>query len=280
MHRFSLAVACVAGVLASQAGWAESRAPFNFAKADTSAEQFRHDRNACVAKAKTFHPQEIHRSGGGYYPDTPGGPPQIHAVEYTYGRPAYTGYDGHDFLRCMLAKGYQETVPPMPAGKPGLYELRQFSNRAMFEPRYLATALPFAQQRASAEALARPGAVHQLCVAPNGTQQLGAVAGLSSSCTYSNIVSPPRGFVADASCAAGKPIHVAFEAATPDRREFTVYRQPLPKAAVPVIEKYQVNWLSPDCGGIPPGTVRTADGKLVPMAPPKPPLPSFESNLP
>ena len=280
MLRFSIALACVAGVFVCQAGLAESRPPFHFIKANTSEQQFRHDRNDCVAKTAIYYPTQTYQSGGGYYPDTPGGPPQVHTPQTFVGTQGYTGHDAHDFLRCMQAKGYQETVPPMPAGRPGLYELRKFSNLAMFDARYLATALPFAQLRASAEALKRPGSVFQLCFSPDSATPLSSVAGLSASCTYSNVVNTPNGFMADASCTAGKPIHITLEATTPDRREFTVYRQPTQRAAVPGIEKSQINWISPNCGDIPPGTVRTPDGKLVTMASPKPPLPTFGTTVP
>jgi hypothetical protein len=268
MHRFSIAFACIAGVFASQACLADSHMPFHFTKANLNDEQFRQDRKECIAKATTVYEGSC-VSQTAYAQTTPGG---ISQIETTGCIPTHGGImrDSHDFLRCMLAKGYQESLPLMPAGKAGLYELRKFSNLALFTRRDLLNTLPYTQRRASADALTRPGPVFQLCVPQDGAQQLGAVAGLSSSCTYSNIVSAQHGFSADASCHGDQSIHFTFESTTPDRREFTVIGQPVPKAAVPHIDKYQINWISPDCGGIPPGTVRTPDGKPITIANPKP----------
>jgi len=271
MYRFSIAFVCA--VFACQAGLADSRPPFLLTKANINDEQFRHDRKECSAKATEAVGQWSEISGapiacfGGGTPAT--GPVCMYSPPTHYISNVHTEHDYHTFLRCMLAKGYQESLPPMPVGKAGLYELRKFSNSGMFVGRDLSNTLPYTQRRASADALARPGPVFQLCVPQDGAQQLGTVAGLSSSCTYSNIVSTPHGFTADASCHGGQSIHVTFEAATPERREFAVIGQPVPKAVVPHIDKYQVNWISTDCGGIPPGSVRTPEGKLVPMANPK-----------
>jgi hypothetical protein len=280
MHRVSIAFAFVAGVFAYQACLAQSQPLYNFVKANTSDEQFRHDRDECVARATTVE-QGYCSSKMIYAPLTPGGPPQLTPDTRCYSpRQPARSTSTYGFLNCMLAKGYQRSAPSMPAGKPGLYELHKFSNLAIFSQRDLPDMLPQAQRRASAEALARPGPVFQLCVAQDGEQQLGAVAGLSSSCTHSNVVNTQHGFSADARCPGGQFTRVTFEATAPDRSEFTVIRQPMPKAAVRHIEKYQINWISPDCGDIPPRTVRSPDGKLVAMPNPQPPVKSFATTLP
>lgn len=261
MHKVSIALAVV--VFACPACLALSRAPFYLTKPNISDEQFGHDRKECAAKATTAYGGSCVSEPS--YVIGPGGARETSACIPT---PSGVEHDSLAFLQCMKAKGYQETLPPMPASKAGLYELRKFSNLAVLGRRDLASTLPSTQRRASAEALAQPGPVFKLCVAKDGAQQLGTVAGLSSSCTYSNIVSTPHGFVADASCPGGQLLHVTFESTTPDRREFAMTGQPAPKAVVPRIDRYQLNWIASDCGDIPPGSVRTPEGRLVTMAKP------------
>lgn len=120
----------------------------------------------------------------------------------------------------------------------------------------------------SAESLARPGPVFQLCVPQDGAKLLDTVAGMNTSCTYANVARTEHGFSADASCAKAPAVHIAFEASTPEHREVTVSGQPMPNAAVPITDKYDIDWVSSDCGDIPPGSLRTPDGKLITLTKP------------
>ncbi|MDR3528309.1 MAG: hypothetical protein P4L57_13625 [Rhizomicrobium sp.] len=280
MHKFAIVVGCIAVGLVSPACLAQDHPLYNFVRANTNDEQFRHDRDICVAHATTVS-RGMCTAHMSYYADTPGGPPQVHNQTDCYDPPFPTrNTDAFDVLRCMAAKGYQQTSPSMPAGRPGLYELRKFSNLAVFNPRSTMNTLPQVQRRASNEALARPGPVFQMCVAPDGDQQLGAVAGLSARCSYFHVISTRAGFAAEARCPGEPALHLSFDAATPERGEFTVIRQSSAMAAVPHVEKYQIHWLAPDCGTLPPRTVRTEEGKLVTVAESKPVIRSFATTLP
>lgn len=91
MYRLSIAIACAA--LASQACLADNGgARFNLAKANTSAEQFRQDRDDCSAKTA----EEVKKPSAGTQTDAQG------STYYRANVPA--------FLECMKAKGYQETA--------------------------------------------------------------------------------------------------------------------------------------------------------------------------
>jgi hypothetical protein len=105
MHRLSIAFACAAVVLASQASLALSHddARFYLARANTSLEQFRHDRGECEQKAETGGSANHHvTQRAPEYPLWPGASPND----------KYAGYDylAAKFLRCMAAKGYQKAT--------------------------------------------------------------------------------------------------------------------------------------------------------------------------
>ncbi len=175
---------------------------------------------------------------------------------------------GSGAIVAMIAAAAQDSVPSMPPVKPGLYEFRKFSNMAMFIARNLSKMPAEEQQKLSDEFLARPGPVFQLCVPPDGAKLLGAVAGIMPSCTYANVATTEHGFSADASCASAPAIHITFASTTPEHREVTVSAQPMPNTAVPLIDKYDINWISSDCGNTPPGSLRMPDGTLVPLKKP------------
>jgi hypothetical protein len=114
MRRLSIAFACAAVVFASQACLADSHAPSCLVRAQTSVEQFQQDRDDCITKAMTGVWGSCN-SPKGYYPDTPGGPPQVHGgpcstLDYKPNAPK--------FLHCMQGKGYQESPTGCPAGQP------------------------------------------------------------------------------------------------------------------------------------------------------------------
>jgi hypothetical protein len=252
---------------------------YSFVRANTSEEQFRLDRNRCIAKATTVYLSAC-SSQMTLAADGPSG--ALQARSETTCPSQWTPSSNTStprFLRCMMAMGYQQSAPSMPAGKSGLYELRKFSNLAMINRRDLVGTMPFVQHRASAEALAQPGPEFQLCVPPEGPQPFGAIVGLSSSCSYSNVLATPHGFAADVRC-QGRFVHIAFDATAPDRREITVIGERKPSAAVPRTEKYRIHWISSDCGDLPPRTVRTPDGKVVTMANPVAAVRSFETLVP
>jgi len=277
MHKLFLALACTGVVAASGAAGAPL---YSFVRAITRDEQFRHDRSACIAQATVTYEGGGCTTGLSYASNNPSGPPQLERTTTCNSRswPVHS-INTPSVIACMQAKGYQRGAPSMPAGRPGLYELRKFTNLSMAGRPYIAAALPFAQRRASEEALAQPGPVLQLCVPPDGTEPLGAVAGLSASCAYSNIVDTPHGFAADARCQAGAVLHIMFDTLAPDRSAFTVTADRIPKLAVPRIDRYEFARVSADCGNQPPRTVRMPDGKLVAMAP-APATRSFETTLP
>lgn len=175
---------------------------------------------------------------------------------------------GSGAILAMAAAAADDTLPSIPTGRPGLYEFRKFSNMAMFIARNLSKSPAEEQQKLSAETLVRPGPVFQLCVPQDDTKLLGAVAGMKPGCTYSNVVTAEHGFSADASCAKASPMHITFEAKTTEHREITVSGQSMPNAAVPLIEKFDINWISPNCGDIPPGSLRTPDRKVIPLTKP------------
>jgi hypothetical protein len=269
-------LACLAGVSASPC--LAGSPLYNFVKANTSEEQFRHDRADCIAKATTVY-RAACSTHMGFAADGPSGALQARSETTcpSQGTPS-SSTNTPRFVRCMMTKGYQQGAPSM-ASRAGLYELRQFSNRAILNRRDLAGTQPFVQIRASTDALAQPGLVFRSCVAPDGALPFGAVAELSSSCAYSNVVATPRGFAADARC-QDRFIHLMFDAAAPDRSEFTVIGERKPGAAVPHIEKYQIVWIAPDCGDLPPRAVRLPDGRVMPAASPAPAVRSFETRLP
>jgi hypothetical protein len=279
MRKLSLTFACVAGVIAGPSCLAGSPL-YSFVKADATEDQFRHDRNACMAEATVAYRGGC-SSHMAFAANGPHGALQAYNETSCYSPSGLSrSTSTPHFLRCMTAKGYRQSAPAMPAGRPGLYELRKFSNLAMVGRRDLAGTMPFVQHRASAEALAQPGPVFQLCVPPDGAQPLGAVAGLSASCTYSNVVSTERGFSADARCQGGRFIRITFDTPAPDRSEFTVIGERKANAAVPHIEKYRIAWVSSDCGGLPPKSVRAPDGKLVATANSAPAIRSCETTVP
>ncbi len=147
-------------------------------------------------------------------------------------------------------------LPTLPTAKPGLYEVRKTSNMAMFIAYNLSKSPAAEQQKMSTESLAHPGPVFQLCVPQDGAKLLNAVAGMRPDCTYSNVVTAEGGFSADASCGKAPSMHITFEAKTPEHRESTL-TAPMQNAAVPLVEKYEANWISANCGDIPPGSMRT-----------------------
>jgi|WetSurMetagenome_2_1015567.scaffolds.fasta_scaffold231107_1 hypothetical protein len=109
MHRLSIVFACAAIVFASQASLArdDHDVHFSLARANTSLDQFRQDREDCKVKAVR----------GGHH----GPPPQtftkiwpnysIHPDDDSNTNPGNDyEYLGAKFLRCMLAKGYEKAT--------------------------------------------------------------------------------------------------------------------------------------------------------------------------
>ena len=135
MHRLSIAFACVAGVFASQASLADSPAPFYMAKANTSVTQFRQDRDDCISMTT----EAI--QGSSNSPSAPSVPisvtqgpppnntsPSIRIPEGT----TYYKPNVPEFIRCMKAKGYQES----PTGpKTGLASQLVTAPRTIIGPR-------------------------------------------------------------------------------------------------------------------------------------------------
>jgi hypothetical protein len=268
MNKFAMAL--IAAVFASPASFAASQPLFYFGKANVSEAEFTRDRDACSHAATkpvwgaAQVPLDYTVVPMTYPPSS--APPSMHGggnvTTLTYGG------NSNVFAQCMLAKGYLQGLPPMPAGKPGLYEFRKSTNAAMFIANDLSKMPVAAQQQASAAALAQPGPVFHLCVPADGAKLLSKMAGLSTGCTYSNVMRAPNGFSADAVCQKDQALHIAFESATPDSRAFVVNARPAHAAAVPLIDKMAINWVSADCGDLPAGSVRTPDGKVVDVTKP------------
>lgn len=94
MQKLLIGFACV--VFASQACLADNGVRFNLARPNTSAEQFRQDRDDCSAKTA----EEVSRPAA-----TPDNKASTTAQPTTYYRANVPA-----FLQCMKAKGYQESA--------------------------------------------------------------------------------------------------------------------------------------------------------------------------
>ncbi len=151
--------------------------------------------------------------------------------------------------------------PSIPAGKPGLYEARNSSNFAIFIARNMSKTPPEEQARLSAEALARPGPVLQLCVAAGSTKVFEQFTGRSPECTASNTKTTDRGFSADVTCGRGASMHLDLVTDGPEHRVLTTTRPAMPGATVKIVSKVDIRWISSNCGALKPGEAKPLSNK-------------------
>lgn len=111
MRRFSIACACVAGLLTGQTGLAAAMQwEFCMAKANISDEAFDKDSFYCGRKASTPVWKSCHGSAKTDYMVGPTGtplvgPPQVHTMSCSGVVDARPRPD--DYIQCMTARGYQ-----------------------------------------------------------------------------------------------------------------------------------------------------------------------------
>ena|GEM_PF-1728207 len=152
------------------------------------------------------------------------------------------------------------SLPPAPAG---LYELRKTSNMAIFIGRDLSQVAPEEQQRLSDEALTKPGPVFRICVPPGGEAIIDKLTGhQASGCSYSNLITTENGFAVDSLCAGKQPFHVIVKAESPEHRTISVSGQQMPKASIPLVDHYDIQRITADCGDLPPGQVKRMEKLL------------------
>jgi hypothetical protein len=192
------------------------------------------------------------------------------------------------FLPFAAAWG-ADAVPDMPAMKPGLWEVKMNNNAAsIFPPSHSAAEAA----RRSQESLNGSGMVYQQCFATEQQPQL-AMLVRPGGCEPVGTAMPAR----DLECKGGK-VHLEYVRDPSSHRltgitatqsvphiqggivivelsfdspEHYFVRTTAPGVTdngVALLWKADAHWVSGDCGDVPPGSLRTPDGKIV--AQPKP----------
>ena len=167
----------------------------------------------------------------------------------------------------LLAAGVEAagTQPAVPPGKMGLYETRMFSNMAMFIARDMKQVPPAEQERLSRESLSKPGPFMRFCADKEIAKSVGTGMGKTPDCSFENVQSSANGFAADVRCPLNdKKMHFTLEVVSPDRRLVSTSIMGMPGAAVPVIQKFDIAWVSADCGALKPGQVEMNGRILTP----------------
>lgn len=156
-------------------------------------------------------------------------------------------------------------LPTLPSGKPGLYEFRASDNGAIFRAKGAADLPEKELQRLADESLSRWTPSFQFCVSKEGSTLFNPTSMMDPHCTYANVVTTKGGYSADVTCPVYQRmdlVHLTVETEAPEHQIVTM-RMLVPGTSLSMITRYEIAWLSPDCGDIPPGGRRTAGGKIV-----------------
>jgi hypothetical protein len=161
-------------------------------------------------------------------------------------------------------------LPAVQRGKPGLYEFAASTNGSIFRAKGAGDLPEKELQRQANELLARSIPVFRFCVSKQGSELFDPKGILGPACTYSNVVTAKSGYSADARCVVDQRtdlVHLVVETDTPEHQRVT-HSMSLPGTSLSMINRYEIRWISSDCGDIPPGARRTPEGKLI--VPPNP----------
>jgi len=162
---------------------------------------------------------------------------------------------GLSFAALAWAEGV--TLPTLPAAPPGLYEVSKTSNMAIFIGRDLSQVSPEEQQRLSDEALSKPGPAFRVCIPPGGEAIMDSLTGhQANGCSYANLITTDTGYAVDSTCTGKQSIHVIVKAESPEHRTISVSGQQMSKAAIPLVDHYDIHRVAADCGDLPPGQIK------------------------
>ncbi len=177
---------------------------------------------------------------------------------------------GAGAVLAMAAAAADSKLPTLPSGKPGLYELSAATNGSVFRGHGAADLSEKDLERLADETLAQSVPVFRFCHEAGEAKPFEPTDIIGSKCTYAKVVATKNGYSAEARCAVNQRVDVvnlSVEADTPEHRKVTLSIS-FPGTSLPLITRYETNWMSSDCGDIPSGAGRTTDSKLIAL--PKP----------
>jgi len=165
----------------------------------------------------------------------------------------------------MMAASADSGLPPLPSGKPGLYEFRASTNGGVLRAKGAGDLPENELHRLADESLAHWVTAFRFCVGQGGSKLFDPAGTLGAECTYSGVETRKGGYSAEARCVTDQGsnfVHLMVESDAPEHQIVSM-SAPLPGTSFAMITRYEIAWVSANCGDIPPGAQRAADGKLI-----------------